>query len=500
MSAVPPAAGSNGTAVLLLESGRADLFVADRRGRSLRPLAALETGDCGDGRNSDAAHALAQRLAPFLTEHRVTRVAIGLPVAWTEQLVLETPPLRGLDLLGLIQREVVRQTHLSANDLLMAYIDEGPAPKGDSRTILRLVSGVHEAAVLALVRELARHRIAVISVAAAPLVALLHAIDEFAKRSGDDAEPEVIVLARRFGFAVGVHVGRRVVQLRVLGVAVPEDPEHLATVLTEEIRRSCMFFREKTRGQDVRAVHLVGHVPSDVDGVRGSLERTLGMPVVVDACDGADRTLEAHAMLSLATRRGPTRLELLPAELGHRHAGRLRGLAAAALVLATLGVAGITAQRCGNETRHTEAEIARIAEDRFQLEDDLARHATAVAAVQQHIVRRDVVQQLVGERLDLAATLAELSAAVPDIAAITAVRSRDFQGESAVVEVHGRVAAGDFEADECVHALMAHMTQRLGARCRLIELSPLAIEHNEAFEFVFEAEWPREGEELDESP
>lgn len=500
MSAATSAVRIHGPEVLLLENGCADLFAADGRDHRVHPIGSLELGDTGDGRNPDAAAALAARLAAFLTEHRVTRVAIGLPVAWTEQLVLETPPLRGLDLLGLIQREVVRETHLPPNDLLLAHVDEGVRAKADSRATLRLVSGVRESVVLALVREFARHRIAVVSVAAAPLVALLHAIEEFASHSGTDAEPQAIVLARRFGFAVGVHIGRHVVQLRMLGVTVPSDPEHLATVLTEEVRRSCMFFRERSRGQDVRAVRIVGHVPFHGDGVRAALEQALGLPVALDACDGADRTLEASAMLTLAARRKLTHLELLPSELGHRRAGRLRGIAAAALVLATIGVAGITAKRCGDETDRIQAEIARIATDRLELEADLAKHARALEAARAHVARRDQVQALLGDRLDLAATLAELAGELPDVAAITAVRSRNFQGESPVVEVHGRVAAGDFEADECVHSLMAHMTRKLGANCRLIELSAVSVAHDEEFEFVFEAEWPVEGESTDESP
>lgn len=500
MSTEPPVAGTHGPVVLLLEGGRADLFATDRRTRHLRCLGSLDLGDTGDGRNPDAARSLAERLAVWLSGHGVTTVAIGLPVAWTEQLVLETPPLRGLDLLGLIQREVVRQTHLPANDLLLAHVDEGSSAKTDSRATLRLVSGARESSVVALVGELARRHIAVVSVAAAPLVALMHAIEDHASSSGADTEPQAIVLARRFGFAVGIHIGRRVVQLRVLGVTVPSDPDHLATVLTEEVRRSCMYFRERSRGADVRSVRVVGHVPSEIESVRSALEQALGMPTLIDACDGADKTLEASAMLTLAARRKLTRLELLPPELGHRRAGRLRGLAAAALVLATIGAAGITAKRCADETGRIQAEIARITADRSDLEADLAKHAEALARAQAHVARRDQVQALLSDRLDLAATLAELAGELPDIACITAVRSRNIHGESAVVEIHGRVAAGDFEADECVHTLMAHMTQKLGANCRLIELSAVSIAHDEEFEFVIEAEWPVAGEQTDESP
>lgn len=498
MSAVPPATASRGPAVLLLDSASAHLFRADRADRPVRAVASLALDDTGDGRNADLAGALAERLGPFLVEHGVTTVAVGLPVAWTEQLVLETPPLRGLDLLGLVQRDVARQSHLPANDLLLAHVDEGS--KAGSSTTLRLVSAARESAVLALVQGLSRHRVAVSSVVAAPLVALLRAIDELVATDGSDTDARAIVFARRFGFAVAVHVGSRVVQLRVLGVSVPTDPEHLATVLTEEVRRSCMYFRERNRGQDVCSVRVVGHVPTDPDGVRAALEQGLGMPASIDASDGADHPLEAQAILAMARNRRSKSLELLPPELGHRRAGRLRGLAAAALVLATIGSAGFTAKRCGDEARHTASEVARIESDRRALEADVARHAEVLADVQEHIARRDLVQQLVNERMDLAAIMAELATVVPEIARITSIRSRSFEGESAVVDIMGRVAAGDFEADECVHALMSRLTQDLGARCRLIELSAMSVERSEQFEFVVEAEWPREGEVLDESP
>lgn len=499
MSAVPPAAGVHGPAVLLIENGAATLFTVDRRERRLGRRATFVLGDTGDGRSSDAARALGERLAPMLAENGIAKLALGLPVAWTEQVVLETPPLRGLDLLGLVQREVVRQTHLPSNDILLAHVDEGASAKSDSRTSLRLVSAARESAVLALVHELARRGIAVVSVAAAPLIALLHAIDEFAHTAGVESEPQAIVLARQFGFAVGVHVGRRVVQLRVVGVSVPSDPESLATVLTEEVRRSCMFFRERSRGQDVRSVHVVGHVASDAESVRKTLEAALGMPAIVDACDGADLTLEAHAMLALATRRKFTHLELLPTELGRRHAGKLRGFAAVALVLTTIGLSGLTAKRCGDEARHTQSEVTRIAAERMALEGEVARHADAMVAVQEHITRRDYVQTVITERVDLAAFLAEISSAMPGIARITAVRARGCDGEDPVVEVHGCVAAGDFESDECVHTLMAHVTRELGASCRLIELSAAPHGRDERFEFVFEAAWAGSEEDVDES-
>lgn len=405
---------------LVLHTGnaRSSLVAVPPAPASPERLASASIPAPGPEAGPEAVEEFAEALASAFAEAAAGRpVVLAPPESWIEHRLLETPKLRRLDALGLVQREVAETTTIDPADLLLGEaLFRSGGGRGRKRVrIVRAIAASAASRLVGLARALGRRGLDVVSVRSGAASFLLGALEESIRSKGAD-RPRAFVLLRGDGLALLVADGPIPRQLRVLDVRLPEDPDGLVGALSEELRRSSVFFRESHHGRDVEEAFLFGSVATDPDELAGGIQAATGIDVTPELSPDepdADVLLEAAAVARADRTLGRGALELLPEEertrrrLAFRVGATLAAVGAGAVLV--LG-AHRRLQADALSARESLARIEQTISSLEPVEEQRDEWAHLLAAFEE---RRDALGEILAASPRPAQLLARLAASLP---------------------------------------------------------------------------------------
>lgn len=364
---------------------------------------------------ADAANRLVEVLrAAGIARARVSVTLRGFGVAYQN---LQLPPAPDAVLDAVVEREVRRlEPHLS--DCVVQWISlpsiEATVPGAPPQRAIFATAAPTEV-VAALDERLAAEGHRLEHVTTLP-VALQRVLEQFDSGTGTVALVTALPDAAFIAFSLdgGVRL--------IVEPPLPQDAEHEAAALAEELELAVTFVRQQFRGAPVDRVVLVGARRSLAE-LRSTITERMGVPV--KAIEDETLAPAALAALGAVIDAGSSQ----PQSLG----GATRAVAARRSVLSqveTLSLAALIALGAAGlwtvaETVRTYRAGAALATALRRVEsDDFGLAALRTTAEQRRLVSRalDAVRLANADRAQLQSTLASLAAALPPPVAIDTLR------------------------------------------------------------------------------
>lgn len=415
--------------------------------------------------DDEALPALADAARGLLEGLSAPRITLGLAGHWLDHLLVESPALRGVDAVALVQREVLSHTSLPHDDLTFAEAvlpALGQEATRRRRNVRRLVAAARESRLLDLARSVRRTGIAVAGIFSATALALTRFIRE--SSGAGAAEPTALVYLRRDGFAIAVHEGLHLHQFRPVSVALPEAVADLALALSEELRRSSIFFRECTQGRNVARARILGRFAGDGQELARQVARDSGLETLLDggcAPDG-DLHLEARALLEARDRLSRGELDLLPREVSVRRRAFQAAAAGAVLVAGLLLATAHAFELLGGKIIEGEQLAVELDEMEASLWPEQQAYDAATARTQTYVRRRDDLRRLVAGSVDHGALLERLAGSVPPDLRIETLTVESRVAGPRVLSIEGRVASDEWEFDRHLARFVEALHNDLG--------------------------------------
>lgn len=421
-----------------------------------RAAAALEP-DPGAA-NADEAARYAAAVADALSGSRPKQIVLGLPPDWLSHSLVETPHMSRIDRLAVLMRQVSKQHGIPPDDMLLADHSETKASRSSRGPDDCLVVAARYGPVSELISSLSDAGVRVQCASSGPAAAVLAEIH--ADRESDAALPvTALVLIRREGFALALYDAERFHLFRLVTVELPEDDSALAQVIVEEVRRSSMSYREKSRGRAVERVKILGHLAGDPESIAETVSAETGIRTSVGtpAHADADEQIEAAALAATVRRKGP-RIDLATPEMTGRSSGFLPAVLCSTAVAAGLFGAWLGARHIESVAARGQVEVEESSQLLEHLEPSSEEYARLMQEARRLIAAKNEIQRVRSTRVDPVRLTRVATECLPGNMRLDRIEILNPVDGVAAMKLEGSIHASRWDFD----AYLAQYEERLG--------------------------------------
>ncbi len=484
--------------VLIIDPERVAWVRCDDDGSNSRILATAQLPRTVESASADNARAVAEAAVACRPKDASGEVAVALPTSWCEYLILAPPPLRGLDRTSYLLREVTKKSSLPIEDVTFIEFDPrgrstsalDKASKARGKSYSRLVIATKEGPILALSEALASKGFIATSITAGAAAPLACELKRAGARTESDANEalQVVFLVRRDGFAICLHAGGEVIQIRVVAVDLPSDIDLLADTIAEETRRSTVSAREKHWSRKLGRVRVLGRFAGNREELQRSVEAKTGLQTTLaDSMDSESDRLEEAASIAALHGSATMPLDLLPKHTSRPtlHIGRiaLAGGLSGVLLAGLIGVSHVIDEDSDNTQAYLDRSTdAGLASERAQSEcGDYLRRVDLVAGFQK------VVASLQENHLDAGRIVRALASVIGPDCQVTRLSCSSLVGGQLSIRVTGRFIDSFWPYETNLERLVGDLRRISGLSFTAI--TDEAIQFNEEYQdFVLEAQ------------
>lgn len=387
-------------------------------------------------------------------------VHLGLPGSWLTHTLVDIPPMRRVDEVARLVREASKSSGMSSQDLLLASESprHGRSKSRDART--HFAVSARQDLVLALVDQLGNQGVRVRFASSGPGAAIVQRIRDEADRA-PYLPATAIALLRRDGFAIALHQGSRMHQFRLVGVALPEDDVAVAQVLVEEIRRSSMSFREKTRGGTIERIVILGRIMDDPAAVAEMVGEVTGIPTTLGSDVGPEGDVWIEARALRAARPG-SGIDLLPPELTGRRRGIAGAVLAASVVVAGLASAWFGAGHLAQRTADRQQALVEATELRDTLSGELQRHDRVLRRAREYAALKQGLEDIGSRKVDPVDLIRQVTESLPDTVRLRRIALRSPTSGDVTCDLEGVILSDEWDYDHHLAALIDRVRDATG--------------------------------------